>query len=111
MVAVVWAGEDAASHGLVIPLVIQTIRLDPSGSVWIDEPSNGSRPDRSGADQVDAEHQATDLAVGGSNPSRRANAQFSGYKQEKLGGLIWRCQSLSADSTSRTGWMRRWPHC
>jgi hypothetical protein len=36
-------------------LIIQTIRRDPSG-----------------ADQIDAEHQATDLAVGGSNPSRRA---------------------------------------
>jgi hypothetical protein len=29
-----------------------------------------SRPDPSGADQIDAEHQATDLAVGGSNRSR-----------------------------------------
>jgi hypothetical protein len=45
---------------------------DPTGAVWSDDPSNVSRPDRSGADQIDAEHQATDLAVGGSNPSRRA---------------------------------------
>ena len=42
-------------------LIIQTIRQDPSGSVWTDEASNVSRPDRSGADQIDAEHQATDL--------------------------------------------------
>jgi hypothetical protein len=58
---------------LIIRLIIQTIRRDPSGSVWTDEASNVSRPDRSGADQIDADHQATDLAVGGSNPSRRAH--------------------------------------
>jgi hypothetical protein len=37
---------------------------DPTGPVWIDEASNLSRADWSGADQIDAEHQATDLAVG-----------------------------------------------
>jgi hypothetical protein len=45
-------------------LIIQTIRRDPSRAVWTDDPSNVSRPDRSGADQIDAEHQATDLMVG-----------------------------------------------
>jgi hypothetical protein len=44
-------------------MIIQTIRRDPSGSVQIDDPSNVSRPFPSGADQIDAEHQATDLAV------------------------------------------------
>jgi hypothetical protein len=44
-------------------LIIQTIRRDPTGSDQTDDPSNVSRPDRSGADQIDAEHQATDLAV------------------------------------------------
>jgi hypothetical protein len=39
---------------------------DPTGPVWIDEASNVSRLDPSGADQVDAEHQAADLAVGSS---------------------------------------------
>jgi hypothetical protein len=48
---------------LIIRLVIQTIRLDRSGSVWIDEASNVSRADRSGAGQIDAEHQATDLVA------------------------------------------------
>ena len=57
---------------LIIRLIIQTIRRDPTGSVWTDRGPNVSRPDRSGADQIDAEHQATDLAVGGSNPSWRA---------------------------------------
>jgi len=49
---------------LIIRLIIQTIQQDPSGSVWIDEAPNVSRPDPSGADQIDAEHQATDLVPG-----------------------------------------------
>jgi hypothetical protein len=49
---------------MVIPMVIQTILLDPSGAVWIDEPPNVSRQDPSRADRIDAEHQATELAVG-----------------------------------------------
>jgi hypothetical protein len=48
---------------LIIRLIIQTIGRDRFGSVWTDDPSNVSSPDRSGADQIDAEHQATDLAV------------------------------------------------
>ncbi len=48
---------------LIIRLIIQTIRQDPSRSVWIDGASNVSRPDPSGADQIDAEHQATDVRV------------------------------------------------
>jgi hypothetical protein len=31
-------------------LIIQTIRRDPTRSVWIDEASNVSRPDPSGPD-------------------------------------------------------------
>jgi hypothetical protein len=58
---------------LIIHLIIQTIRQDPSGSVWIDEASDVSRPDPSGAHQSVVEHQTTDLAVGGSNLSRRAS--------------------------------------
>ena len=72
VLAVAWVAEGAASHGLIIRLIIQTIRRDPSGAVWTDGAPNVSRPDPTGADQIDAEHQATDLAVGGSNPSRRA---------------------------------------
>jgi hypothetical protein len=36
-----------------------------------------------GSDQIDAEHQATELAVGGSNPSRRAfpgDGEAGGYR-------------------------------
>jgi len=39
----------------------------PTGPVWsrqIDDLSNVSRPDRSGAVQIDVEHQATDLVLG-----------------------------------------------
>jgi hypothetical protein len=46
------------------PLIIQTIRRVPSRSDGIDEAPNLSRPDPSGADQFDAEHQATDLVTG-----------------------------------------------
>jgi hypothetical protein len=64
MVPVVWtAAEDSASRRLIIRLIVQAIRRDPSGSVWIDEVSNLSRPDRSGADHSDLEHQATDLVL------------------------------------------------
>ena len=72
VLAVAWVVEGAAPHGLIIRLIIQTIRRDPSRSDQMDEAPNVSRPDPSGSVQIDAEHQATDLAVGGSNPSRRA---------------------------------------
>jgi hypothetical protein len=48
---------------LIIRLIIQTIPLDPSGAVWTDEAPNLSRLDPSGADQIDAEHKTTELAV------------------------------------------------
>jgi hypothetical protein len=41
---------------LIIPMIIQTILLDPTGAVWTDKASNVSSPDPSGADQADAEH-------------------------------------------------------
>ena len=56
------------SRCLIIPLIIRTIRLDPSGPDQIDGPSHLSRPDPFGADQIDAEHQATDLVPGCSRP-------------------------------------------
>jgi len=70
-------------HSLALPSDILSDALDHpddhpddrSGSfraVWTESASNLSSLDPSGADQTDAEHQATDLAVGGSSPSRRA---------------------------------------
>jgi hypothetical protein len=44
-------------------LIIQTIRRDPSGPDATDDAPNMSRPDPSGADHIDTEHQATELAV------------------------------------------------
>ena len=51
------------ASGCLPCLIIQTIRRDPSGSVWVDDPYDVNRPDRSGADQIDVEHQATDLVL------------------------------------------------
>jgi hypothetical protein len=57
------SGGSAPAGRLIIPVIIQTIRLDPSEPDAIDGPSHLSRPDPSGADQIDAKHQPTDLAV------------------------------------------------
>ena len=57
------AGQTRPGRSRCWPLIIRTIRQHPSGSVWIDGPSNVSRPDRSGADQIDAQHQPTDLVA------------------------------------------------
>jgi hypothetical protein len=62
-------------------LIIPTIRLDPSGAVWTDEPFNVSRLDPSGAVQADAEHPSRNrkvvdfLGIDGTNdrPPRRAS--------------------------------------
>jgi hypothetical protein len=48
---------------LIIPMIIQATLLDPSGAVWTDEAANVSRPDPSGAVQVDAEHPACNRKV------------------------------------------------
>ena len=103
-----WGGHVAS--GLIIRLIIQTIRQDPSGSVWTDEASNVSRPDPSGADQIDAEHQATDLAVGGSNPSRRAKCAGQRYyskgsRRPPESGLIIHCRdAVTVDAPKAVGW-------
>jgi hypothetical protein len=62
---------------LIIRLIIQTIRRDPSGFDQIDDPVQREQARSVGADQIDAEHQPTDLAVGGSNPSRRTHFRMS----------------------------------
>ena len=49
---------------LIIPMIVQTIRLDPSGPVWTDEASDVSRLDPSGAVQIDAEHPARNRTLG-----------------------------------------------
>jgi hypothetical protein len=64
-----WCCSSELAALLDHPLIIQTIRRDLSGSVGIDEAPNLSRADPSGADQIDAEHQATNLAVGFESPA------------------------------------------
>jgi hypothetical protein len=85
--------EGSESRALIIPLIIQTIRRDPSRPVAIDEAPNVSRAEPSGPDQTDAEHQATDLAVG------RHSLVFSTHVR------TWRRQSTESysQSGSRTG--------
>jgi hypothetical protein len=58
---------------LIIPMIIQTILLYPSGSVWTDEASSVSRPDPAGAIQTDAEHPTRNRKVEGPGPARRAS--------------------------------------
>ena len=52
---------------MIIPIIIQTILLDPPGAVWTDEASNLSRPDPSGAIQSDCEHPSRNRNVEGSS--------------------------------------------
>ncbi len=77
---------------MIIPLIIQTIGLYPSGAVWTDEAPNVSRLDPSGAVQIDAEHPTRNRKVVGSNPT-------SGSKTPG--------QRISS-KTSTFGWIRRW---
>jgi hypothetical protein len=65
---------------LIIPMIIQTIGLDPFRAVWTDSASNLSRPDPSGAIQIDAEHPSRNRKVVGSNPtSGSTNQQLRAY--------------------------------
>jgi hypothetical protein len=50
-------------------MIIQTIRLDPSGAIWTEGAPNVSRLNPSGAIQIDAEHPARNRKIVGSNPT------------------------------------------
>jgi hypothetical protein len=74
--------SDTLSDGpLIIPMIIQTILLYPSGAIWTDTAPNVSRPDPSGALQTDAEHPTRNRKVVGSNPT-------SGSTSSQLRGPI-----------------------
>jgi hypothetical protein len=83
------------SAGVVIPMVIQTTQLVPPEPNWTDNMPHLTSLDPTGADQSDAEHSPTDLAVGGSSPSRCAkslrSARISLLTQAVLiiVGAIW----------------------
>jgi hypothetical protein len=61
--------------GLIIPMIIQTIQLVPPRPNGKDDAAHVSRVDPTAANQSDADQPPTDLAVGGSSPSRRAPDQ------------------------------------
>jgi len=65
---------------LIIPMIIQTIGLDPSGAVWTDEAAHVSRLDRSGADQADAEHPTRNRKVAVLRLANPTNAQVNGLR-------------------------------
>jgi hypothetical protein len=48
---------------LITPMITQTVRLPPSGTIWIDEAPNASRLDLAGAVQSNAEHPARNQKV------------------------------------------------
>jgi hypothetical protein len=78
---------------LIIRLIIQTIRRDPSGAIWTDEASNVSRPDPSGADQIDVEHQATDLVVASHSQRslrrvRRRGGDCTAHAADQMGSVL-----------------------
>jgi hypothetical protein len=50
-------------------MIIQTILLSPSGSVWIDAAPNVSRQDPTSAVQADTKHLTRNRKVVGSNPT------------------------------------------
>jgi hypothetical protein len=70
-----------------------------------------SRLDPSGADQIDAEHQATDLAVGGSNPSRRADVQVKSLRAEFGSNRRGRCWVVIAKGDVRLRHLARDLRC
>jgi hypothetical protein len=96
---VVRVTEDSASRGLIIPLIIETIRLDPSRSDQIDEASNLSRPDPTGSDQIDVEHQATDLAL---QSAWEPGVLAAGYRLSRSRSLLVSRSSIYGSSSG--GW-------
>jgi hypothetical protein len=58
------ASDNLSGCALIIPMIIQTILLHPSGAIWTDEASNVIRPDPSRSDQPDAEQQRMGLVTG-----------------------------------------------
>jgi hypothetical protein len=93
VIALTWVAEGAASHGLDRPFDHPDDSTRPFSIDQIDEALNVSSPDPSGADQIDAEHQATDLVVGGSNPAARFTSRLLLTRSRRLKGAQtrWHC--------------------
>jgi hypothetical protein len=92
------------------PLTIAThagIRQDPTGSVWTDDPPNVSRPDRSGADQIDAEHQVRIWRLGVRIP-RGALRALENAVASLSGCLCTRtCQQTASNKASQRNTLHR----
>jgi hypothetical protein len=73
---------------LIIPMIIQTILLDPSGALWADRASNVSSLDPSGAIWVDGEHPARNRKVVGSKPTSGSICPAQG-PSSKAGAIRW----------------------
>jgi len=63
------------SGHLIIPMIIRTTQLLPSGPNGTNDPPHLTSLDPTGADQSDAEHPPTDLAVGFESLAARSKAQ------------------------------------
>src|SRR4029450_5205032 len=91
---------------LIIRLIVQTILLYLSGAVWTDGPSNVSRLDPSGADQVDAEHPARNRKVArrlsGKDARRELRGQIIPCLQGQ-GGAV-RPSAAPAPAGAPAGW-------
>jgi hypothetical protein len=61
---------------------------DPSASVWTDEASNMSRPDPSGAVQIDAEHPSRNQKVAGSDATSAKKWNRLPFRSPALGGAF-----------------------
>ena len=55
--------DSAFGFALIIPIIIQTVLLCPSGAVWTGGSSNVSRLDPSGTVRSDAEHPACNRMI------------------------------------------------
>jgi hypothetical protein len=63
------------SPGVAVPVAVFQPSPDRTLASWLDSPLNVTGTDSTHRHRMDGEHQPTDLAVGGSNPSRRAASQ------------------------------------
>ena len=80
---------------LIIPMIIQTMQLALPGADATDDAPHVSRVDPTEANQSDTVHPPTDLAVGGSSPSRRAiSAGQSGFELSGVGVCLPRLTDL-----------------
>jgi hypothetical protein len=91
MRAIRTAERPVAAHcrSVAVRVAVHQPVLDRTLAVQLD-----STPDLSSANStreywVDVEHQATDLAVGGSNPSRRATITAAQRPYHGVAGLCW----------------------